>query len=83
MATRKSTKKTTSTRKKKNIKFNLHKPGELPEENSVANGTTLGELIETYSLDGYVVSVNGSSESKDYTLIDGDTIRIGIKTKNN
>lgn len=80
MATRK---KTTTTRRKKNIKLNLHKPGELPEVITVENGADLGGIIETYALDGYVVSVNGSNESKDYALQDGDTIRIGLKTKNN
>ena len=76
-----TTRKTTSGRA---FQINYQKPGELPAKLSVKPKTTLGGFIEGMSLDGYVVSVNGSTRNgSDYIIKKGDDIRIGLKTKNN
>jgi len=88
MATRKSsTRKTTTTKKKTSgraFQVDYQKPGELPTKVSVKPNTKLSEFVADMALDGYVVSVNGSTRnSKDYIIKKDDTIRIGLKTKNN
>jgi len=89
MAVRKkstSTKKTTTKKKTSGRIFQVdyQKPGELPSKLSVKPNTKLADFIGDMSLDGYVVSINGSTRnSKDYVIKKGDVIRIGVKTKNN
>ncbi len=78
------TRTTTKTTSGRAFQINYQKPGELPAKLSVKPKTTKGEFIAGMSLDGYVVSINGSTQdNSDYIIKKGDDIRIGLKTKNN
>lgn len=84
--TRTSTRKSTTKKKTSGRAFQVdyQKPGELPTKLSVKPNTSLADFIGNMSLDGYVVSVNGSTRNKDdYVIKKDDVIRIGVKTKNN
>ena len=87
MATSKntSTRTTTKVAKPKSFKINLQKPGSAPETVSVAIGTTVTKFVEDMNLDGYVISLNGSTVNADSTkeLAKDDILRVGIRTKNN
>lgn len=81
-----STHKGTSKKKSTGRTFiiDYQKPGELPSKLSVKPNTGISDFIGNMSLDGYVVSINGSTNYvKDYVIKKGDVIRIGLKTKNN
>lgn len=69
------------TAKKTKCVISLQKPAELPV--NVEFTGDLGTLIQTYNLNDALVSVNGKSEESDYTLQNGDVVRIGFKSKSN
>ena len=79
-------KKTTSKRVG-TIEISLHLPGSMPEKLKVKADATLESVMESRNLDtGYTVFVKrGAStlNTKSTTLVKGDIIRVGVKTKNN
>ena len=85
-STRTSTKKTTVKSTKKavaaQVSLSLHKPGSVPEDVKIAAGTTVRSFISDFNLKDYVVSHNGSEAIMDNIINKGDTIRVGLKTKN-
>lgn len=68
----------------KTIKVKYQKPGEVPSEMKLTAGTTLAVLAAELFIEGYTISLNGSTvDSKNTTeLKSGDFIRVGLKTKN-
>lgn len=83
MATRKkSTSASTKTTKVSKAKIEFHKPGEAPQQLSLKAGTTYNAFVEGYTLADYDVFVNGNKVSGNPVLKTGDTVRIGMKTKN-
>jgi hypothetical protein len=83
MAAKKSTRSaSTKVTKTGKTKIEFHKPGEAPQQLSLKAGTTFAEFVETYTLTGYDVFVNGDKVSGNPVLKTGDTVRIGLKTKN-
>jgi len=79
-----STKKTTTAKRVASVSINFRAPAEPAAAVKVKKGSTLADLIEDRNLDGYVVSLNGSTTvSKETVLAKDDVVRIGIKTKNN
>ena len=77
-AEKSSTKRTSS----KSFKVNFHRPGFPPETVTVKSGTSVGEFVEQYNLGSYAVSHNGNTANMKDTLSKGDTIRVGVITKN-
>lgn len=84
MAAKKSSKSSASTKATKagKAKIEFHKPGEAPQQLTLKAGTTFNEFVETYTLGQYDVFVNGDKVSGNPVLKTGDTVRIGLKTKN-
>lgn len=83
MAAKKSTRSaSTKVTKTGKAKIEFHKPGEAPQQLSLKAGTTFSEFVETYTLGQYDVFVNGDKISGNPVLKTGDTVRIGLKTKN-
>jgi hypothetical protein len=80
-AKKSSTKKTTST-KAVGGKVEFHKPGVAPESVAIKAGFTLQEFVDKYNLTSYDVFVNGDKASMSTVLKKGDTVRVGLKTKN-
>jgi len=75
--------KKATTKVAKSFKVSYQPPGSLPKSVTVKDGT-LGDFITEYSLTNYEVSLNGSTTKSHSTLLaKGDTIRAGIRTKNN
>ena len=82
MAKKSTSTKATATKAGKTFSINLQKPGSLPEKMKVAAGTTVKDLSENLNLDGYTISVNGSTASPSTELTKDAVVRIGAKTKN-
>lgn len=77
--------KSTTTRKpaaSKTAKVSLHRPGDLPVDVPIKTGETVGQFVSERNLGGFDVFVNGNSVSSSTVLQKGDTIRVGVKTKN-
>lgn len=81
---RKKSKRSASTKVTKTgkAKIEFHKPGEAPQQLSLKAGTTYDAFVEEYTLGGYDVFLNGNKVSGNPVLKTGDTVRIGMKTKN-
>ncbi|MHB9147686.1 MAG: hypothetical protein ACYC2U_04630 [Candidatus Amoebophilus sp.] len=81
----KNTSTKTATKAAKSFKINLQKPGNAPEVISVKAETTVADFVNDMNLDGYVISLNGSTVNASSTqkLTKDDILRVGIKTKNN
>lgn len=74
--------KTKPAKKSAGFSINFQKPGSLPEKVKVAAGSTVKDLVETLNLEGYTISVNGSTASQTTPLSKDAVVRVGVKTKN-
>jgi len=82
MAKKVSTSTKTTTKVAKTISINFQKPGALPEKMRVATDVTVGQLTKDLNLDGYTISVNGTTATSSTVLTKDAVVRVGIKTKN-
>jgi len=75
------TKKATPT-----VAIEIHLPGSVPEKMKVVKDYTLGDLVAERNLGSYsavVIRDNNSFSGKEIVLQKGDTVRVGVQTKNN
>jgi len=97
MATKKTSTKKTSTLAKKSpakkagkssakmVTIYYHAVGQPVEQKKVPVGTTVAQLVTDLNIGGYVISVNSRevSPNSDLVLVEGDSVRVGQKTKGN